>query len=100
MEADVFLGAKLSKKQSPTKWVSDKFTKQAKANGLTVTKIDPGDAGGKAVCAAVTAPQQVAICAWATQDTIGELVPTVAGYDAQKLSKIMLDLRKDVETSQ
>jgi hypothetical protein len=96
----VFLGAKLSKDQSPAKWVSQKFTKQAKTNGLKITTIDPGDSDTKAVCASVTSPQKVAICAWATHDTIGELVPTVAGYDAKTLAKIMLDLRKDVEKSE
>lgn len=96
----VFLGAKLSTDQSPAKWVSQKFTKQAKTNGLKITTIDPGDSGTKAVCASVTNPQKVAICAWATHDTIGELVPTVAGYDAKTLAKIMLDLRKDVEKSE
>lgn len=96
----VFLGAKLKKDQSPSKWVADRFTKQAKSNGLTITKIDPGDSGTKAICASVTSPQKVAICAWATHDTIGELVPTVPGYDAKSLSKIMLALRKDVEQSQ
>jgi hypothetical protein len=96
----VFLGAKLSKDQSPAKWVSQKFTKQAKTNGLKITTIDPGDSGTKAVCASVATPQKVAICAWATHDTIGELVPTVAGYDAKTLAKIMLALRKDVEQSE
>ncbi len=95
----VFLGAKLTKPQVPTTWRSNCFAKQAKANGLTVTNVDAGDGGGKAVCASVTSPQKVAICAWATEDTIGELVPTVPGYDAASLSKIMRDLRTDVEQS-
>jgi hypothetical protein len=96
----VFLGAKLSKDQSPAKWVSAKFTKQAKSNGLKISKIDPGDGGTKAVCASVATPQKVAICAWATHDTIGELVPTVAGYDSKTLAKIMIAVRKDVEQSE
>jgi hypothetical protein len=96
----VFLGAKLTKDQSPAKWVADKFTKQAKTNGLKITKIDPGDSDTRAVCASVASPQKVAICAWATHDTIGELVPTVPGYDAKTLAKIMIDLRKDVEQSE
>lgn len=96
----VFLGAKLTKDQSPAKWVADKFTKQAKTNGLKITKIDPGDDDTRAVCASVASPQKVAICAWATHDTIGELVPTVPGYDAKTLAKIMIDLRKDVEQSE
>ena len=92
----VFLGAKLSKEQTPTKWTSC-FSKLAKSNGLTVSKIDPNDGNASAVCASVTSPQKVAICGWATKDTIGELVPTVPGYDSQQLSKIMLALRNDVE---
>ena len=31
---------------------------------------------------------------------MGELVPTVPGYDADKLAKIMLDLREDVEKTE
>ena len=41
--------------------------------------------------------QKAAICGWATQDTVGELVPNVSGYDPKSLSKIMRDLRPDVE---
>ncbi len=92
----VFLGAKLSKDQKPSKWTSC-FAKLAKSNGLTVTKIDPNDGDASAVCASVTSPQKVAICGWATKDTIGELVPTVPGYDAKQLSKITLAVRDDVE---
>ena len=96
----VFLGAKLSKlvAKNPTTFVAS-FTKQAKANGLTVTNTAAGSNGGKAVCASVTTPQKVAICAWATQDTVGELVPTVPGYDSAALSNIMRSLRTDVEKS-
>ena len=93
----VFLGAKLSKEQDPEKWVSEKFAKHAKTNGYKITTIDPGDGGGKGACATITSPQKVAICAWATKDTIGELVPLVPGYDAEALAKIMRDLRSDVE---
>jgi hypothetical protein len=93
----VFLGAKLDKVQSPTKWVNAQFSKQAKANVLTVTDVDPGEGGGKAACASVTSPQKIAVCAWATTDTIGELVPTVVGYDTKTLAKIMRDVRSDVE---
>jgi hypothetical protein len=96
----VFLGAKLTKEQVPTTWRANCFAKPAKANGLTVTNVDPGDGGGKAACSSVTSPQKVAICAWATHDTIGYLVPTVPGYDAKTLSKIMRDVRSDVEQSE
>jgi hypothetical protein len=93
----VFLGAKLTKEQVPTTWRTNCFTKQAKANGMTVTNVDPGDGGGKAVCASITSPQKIVVCAWGTPDTIGELVPTVAGYNAKSLSKIMRSVRSDVE---
>ena len=31
---------------------------------------------------------------------MGELVPTVPGYDSKQLSKIMLDMRPDVEKTE
>jgi hypothetical protein len=96
----VFLGAKLTKVQVPSTWRTNCFTKAAKANGLTVINVASGDGDGKAACASVTSPQKVAICAWATPDTIGYLVPTVAGYDSKTLAKIMRSLRSDVEQSE
>jgi len=95
----VFLGAKLSKVQSPTKFVSA-FSKQATSNGFKIDKLAAGENGGKAVCASQATGQKVAICAWATKDSMGELVPTVPGYDSKQLSKIMLDLRPDVEKTE
>ena len=52
------------------------------------------------MCAYQSAGQKVAICAWATKDSMGELVPTVPGYDSKQLSKIMLDMRPDVEKTE
>ena len=96
----VFLGAKLKTKQSPTAFVKS-FGQQASANGFKVSNVAPGDGGGKAVCAAQEeGTQKVAICAWATADSMGELVPTVPGYDAKMLAKILVDLRPDVEKSE
>jgi hypothetical protein len=95
----VFLGAKLTKVQSPTKFVTA-FGKQATTNGFKIDKIAAGDGGGKAICAYQSTGQKVAICAWATKDTMGELVPTVPGYDSKQLSKILIDLRSDVETTE
>ncbi len=94
----VFLGAKLKGVQSPTKFV-DAFGKQAGSNGFKIDKISAGDGGGKAVCASQATGQKVAICAWATKDSMGELIPTVPGWEADKLATIMRDLRKDVETT-
>lgn len=95
----VFLGAKLKKVQSPTAFVKS-FSKQAKTNGFKTENIAPGENGGKAVCAYQSTGQKVAICAWATKDSMGELVPTVPGWDAKQLSKIMTSLRKDVEKTE
>jgi hypothetical protein len=95
----VFLGAKLKKVQSPTKFV-DSFGKQATSNGFKIDKISVGDGGGKAVCAYQASGQKVAICAWATKDSMGELVPTVPGYDSKQLSKILLAMRADVEKTE
>ena len=95
----VFLGAKLKTAQSPTKFVSA-FGKQATTNGFKIDKIAAGDGGGKAVCAYQSTGQKVAICAWATKDSMGELVPTVPGYDSKALSKILIDMRQDIETTE
>ena len=92
----VFLGAKLKKEQKPTTFVKS-FSKQATTNGFKIDKISAGEGGGSAVCAYQSSGQKVAICAWATKDSMGELVPTVPGYDSKQLSKIMLDMRPDVE---
>ena len=95
----VFLGAKLKKEQKPSTFV-ESFSKQATTNGFKIDKIPAGDGGGRAVCAYQSAGQKVAICAWATKDSMGELVPTVPGYDAKQLSKIMLDMRPDIEKTE
>lgn len=95
----VFLGAKLNKIQSPTKFV-ESFSKQAGSNGFKIDKIEAGDGGGKAVCASQDQGQKVAICAWATRDSMGELIPTVPGWEADKLASIMRELRKDVEQAE
>ncbi len=92
----VFLGAKLKTDQSPKKFV-DAFGKQAGSNGFKIDKVSAGDGGGEAVCASQSTGQKVAICAWATKDSMGELVPTVPGWESDTLAKILLDLRKDVE---
>jgi hypothetical protein len=94
----VLFGAKLSKPQSPTKFISA-FSKQATTNGFKIAKVAPGANGGKAVCAYQSTGQKVAICAWATKDSGAELVPTVAGWDSKQLGKILIALRNDVETT-
>ncbi len=59
--------------------------------------MSAGDGDAKAVCASQSSGQKIAICAWATKDSGGELIPTVPGWDSAKLAAIMRDLRKDVE---
>ena len=96
----VFLGAKFKRDaKGPTEFV-ESFGKQATTNGFKIDKISAGDGGGKAVCAYQSSGQKVAICAWATSDSMGELVPTVPGYDSKQLSKIMIDMRGDVEKTE
>jgi hypothetical protein len=99
----LFVGFKFKtpSEKNPTKFM-DNLNKLASANKLKVTKVPTGDAGGKAVCLGSpgTGDQQNASCLWATQDTAGALFPNTVGYDAEKLSKIMLDLRPDVEKSE
>lgn len=94
----VFLGAKLEEPSTPAAFL-DKFDKQASESGFEVTKVAAGEGGGQAICASQDGSQKVAICAWATEDSRGELVPTVPGYDAKTLAKLMLDVRADVETT-
>jgi len=93
----VFLGAKVKAAEKNPKKFVDQFTKQATTNGFKIDKIPAGKGGGSAVCAYQSSGQKVAICASATKDSMGELVPTVPGYDSKQLSKIMLDMRPDVE---
>lgn len=95
----VFLGAKVKSSEKNAATFVSRFEKQATTNGFKIDKIAPGDNGGKAVCAYQTA-QKVAVCAWATKDSGGELVPLVPGYDSKKLSKIMIALRSDVEKTE
>ncbi len=96
----VFLGAKFKRDpKGPTEFV-ESFGKQATTNGFKIDKISAGDGGGKAVCAYQSTGQKVAICAWATTDSMGELVPTVPGWDSKQLSKILIDMRDDVEQTE
>jgi hypothetical protein len=94
----VFLGAKVKLSDKNASTFVDTLKKQATSNGFKVAAVSPGDNGGKAVCAAQDAGQKIAICAWATKDSGGELIPTVPGWDSAKLAAIMRSLRADVET--
>ncbi len=103
----VFLGGNLkdsdasdeTKEKNAAKFL-DTIEKQASQNGFKVTKHSVGE-DGKAVCAAQEASgQKIAICAWATNDTRGELIPTVPGWESDKLGKILSAVRADVESSE
>lgn len=95
----VFLGGttKASSDESAAKFI-ETVRKQATENGFKVTTVDAGDDDTKAVCAAQEqSGQKIAICAWATHDTRGELIPTVPGWDSKQLAAVLRDLRPDVE---
>jgi hypothetical protein len=103
----VFLGGNLkdsdasdeAKEKNAAKFL-DTIEKQASQNGFKVTKHSVGE-DGKAVCAAQEASgQKIAICAWATNDTRGELIPTVPGWESDKLGEILSSVRSDVETAE
>jgi hypothetical protein len=80
----------------PTKFVSD-FRSVASAGG-TVTEVDPGPGGGKGVCAEIHAgSQSVAFCAWATDDSFGEVVSTTPGKPVGDVAEIMRKMRPDLE---
>jgi hypothetical protein len=96
----LFLGAKLKAEQNPATWIEKSFIKPAESNGLKIDKISAGDGGGSAACAYLDTGQKGAICAWATKDSIGEVVPVVPGYDRQQVAKLMLAVREDVETNE
>jgi hypothetical protein len=98
----LFLGAKVKLSEKNPKTFVKEFTKFATTNQLTVAKVSAGKGGGKALCASSkgAAAQRNVICAWATKDSTGELLPSVPGYTTAKLSKIMLDLRADVEKTE
>jgi hypothetical protein len=93
----VFLGAKVKKSETNASSFVGTLRKQASSNGFKVASVSAGEGGGKAVCASQSSGQKIAICAWATKDSGGELIPTVPGWDSAKLGAIMRDLRQDVE---
>jgi hypothetical protein len=74
----------------------------AKGNKLDVTNVPAGDAGGKVICmgSPADAAQKIASCVWATRDTGGGLFPNVAGYDSEQMSRLLLDMRPDIEKTE
>jgi len=96
----VFLGAKVKPSEKNASTFVNTLRKQAGTNGFKVTSVSAGEGDAKAVCAAQSSGQKIAICAWATKDSGGELIPIVPGWDATKLAALMRDVRKDVEKSE
>jgi hypothetical protein len=84
----VFLGATLSAPQDPAQFVAS-FSTQARQNGFDVVPLPMGETGVLGVCAEQYGKPKVAICAWASRDAMGEIVPTVPGWDSQKLGSIL-----------
>ncbi|MEO7352358.1 MAG: hypothetical protein ABIR34_13100 [Marmoricola sp.] len=74
----------------------------ADGNKLKVTNVPVGDAGGKAICigSPAAAAQKTSSCFWATRDTGGGLFPNVEGYDSKQMSKLLLDVRSDIEKTE
>lgn len=66
------------------------------ALGYRVTEVDVGP-GAEGVCAETSTGIHRTFCAWSTGDSIGELLPTVAGWDTPRLAALMRDIRADVE---
>ena len=93
----LFIGAKIKTSETSAEDYVQAITKLATANGLKIQKISAGDGGGKAVCAYADGAQKNALCLWATHDSVGQVLPAVTGYSPTQLSKIMLDMRPDVE---
>lgn len=74
----------------------------AKSNKLEVTDISTGDDDSKGVCLGTPAEaaQQSTSCFWFTRDSGGGLFPNVPGYDVKQVSKLLRDVRADVEKTE
>jgi hypothetical protein len=98
----LFVGFKFKTKseKNPGKFIKQ-LDKIASSNQLKVTKISVGDGDGRAVCVGTpsNAAQRSASCLWVTNDSAGGLFPNTLGYSPDQLSKILLDVRDDVEKS-
>ncbi|HEU5159218.1 MAG TPA: serine/threonine-protein kinase [Streptosporangiaceae bacterium] len=80
----------------PAAFVSS-FRSAASASG-TVTEVDPGAGGGRAVCADARAGSTtIAFCAWATTDSFGEIVSTTPGRSVGSVAAQMRRMRPDLE---
>jgi serine/threonine protein kinase len=80
----------------PAAFVSS-FRGAASSSG-TVTEVDPGVRGGRAVCAkANSGSTSIAFCAWATTDSFGEIVSTTPGKSVSSVANQMRRMRPDLE---
>jgi serine/threonine protein kinase len=82
----------------PDNFVSG-FRRSATSNtSTTVTEVSAGSGGGKGVCAELrSAGQTISFCAWATEDSFGEIVPTVPGRSTTEMAQLMRTMRPDLE---
>lgn len=103
------IGVKASGQQDPEAYIAG-VEANAEQNGFETERVPAGD---EAVGACATQPSPegepaegeeavaggLVICAWATNDTVGQLVPTAPGWTAEQLAPLMVDVRADVETT-
>ncbi|HEY7486425.1 MAG TPA: serine/threonine-protein kinase [Streptosporangiaceae bacterium] len=72
--------------------------KGAASQSGKVTEVDPGAGGGRGVCAQVgSGTVAVAFCAWATNDSFGEIVSTAPGRSSSEVAQLMRTMRPDLE---
>lgn len=95
--AMVFIGAKSAEQQEPGDYIAG-VVENAENNGFETQEVAAGE-DAEGVCATQDAGQVITICAWATNDTVGQLVPTVEGWSPDQLAPLMVDVRADVETT-
>lgn len=76
------------------------FRREAVRSGALVTEVDAGENGGKAVCGRISqSGTSTAICAWATDNSFGELIPfSTSGKTTTEVSSLMRRMRPDLET--
>jgi predicted Ser/Thr protein kinase len=80
----------------PAAFVSS-FRGAASSSG-TVTEVNPGVGGGRAVCAeANSGSTSIAFCAWATTDSFGEIVSTTPSKSVSSVANQMRRMRPDLE---
>ncbi|MEP6815047.1 MAG: hypothetical protein ABI873_05805 [Marmoricola sp.] len=89
----VFVGAAIDMSGNPRDFVA---AFRSGAQGYQVTEVDAGP-GAKGVCAETPSGVHRTYCAWSTGDSVGELLPTVAGWDTPRLAALMREIRPDVE---